>query len=173
MTTNRDQDDELVYLEPERRSKRTGDGETATPRDRRAAGDALERRPSRRARRSERRSGRSGVAGVERERQRSGDGRGGCDAARERERNGTRVWGRGGASRAGRGLYAAPPDPTVGRRRAASTILGTRGAAGVGLGGWSVAGRADLVPVIGPLSGRQLSGRASGRPAVLGLRPKH
>jgi hypothetical protein len=44
---------------------------------------------------------------------------------------------------------------------------------GVGLGGWAVAGRADLVPVIGPLSGRQLSGRASGRPAVLGLRPKH
>jgi hypothetical protein len=93
MTTNRGRDDELVDLEPERRSKRTGDGETATRRDRRAAGDAPERRPSRRARRSERRSGRSGVAGVERERQRSGDWRGGCDAARERERNGTRVWG--------------------------------------------------------------------------------
>jgi hypothetical protein len=65
MTTNRGRDDDLVNLEPERRSKRTGDGETATRRDRRVADDAPERRLSRRACRSEGRnveewSGRTG-----------------------------------------------------------------------------------------------------------------
>jgi hypothetical protein len=64
MTANRGRDDELVDLEPEWRRKRTRDGEMATRRDRRAAGDAPEQRLVDLSGRTQR----SGVAVLEMER---------------------------------------------------------------------------------------------------------
>jgi hypothetical protein len=79
----------------------------------------------------------------------------------------------GGEGRPGRTLYAAPPNGWIQRSGGAAPHQRSWGRAGVGFGGGSLVGRADLVPGIGPLSGRLISGRASGRPAVLGLWPKH
>jgi hypothetical protein len=88
-------------------------------------------------------------------------------AAQAREREGLREganalgFGDGRGARPGRGLYAgaAAPHPTAGRRPR-----------GGGVGFWWAG---PLSAAMGPLSGCQFSGRASGRPAVLGLRPKH
>jgi hypothetical protein len=112
------------------------------------------------------RTQRSRVARVERERRLR------LRCGTREEGNGTRVWGRGGAPRSWLICGASQrEDPTVGRRRINS--YGGRGGRVWGVGGGPLVGRATLVPGIGPLSSRLISGRASGRPAVLGLRTKH
>jgi hypothetical protein len=112
---------------------------------------------------------RSGVAGVERERRLRV-----CDSDTARERRGMILGFGGGEGRPGRGLYVAPPNGRIQRSRGAtSTVLGRGGRVWGGGGGGPLVARASLVPGIGLLSCRLFSGRASGRPAVLGLRPKH